>query len=125
MLSRSNTTRRGESRASARAIGSQLSVATPARLSVSASSVASNDCKREVSVALCSQILEPSNRKVGSWDSHAASLKSPVARQLAIDRLPQQIGERELGVLAAPVGQVALNQLPKPTPASNSVISIL
>jgi hypothetical protein len=63
----SSTMRRGEAMASALAINSRLSAASPARFSSCVSTSVSNDCKREVNAAPRSQILrEPISRKVGS-----------------------------------------------------------
>ena len=86
-LSISSTTRRGESMASALAINSRLSAASPARFSACVSTSVSKDCKREVKAAPRSQIFrEPMSRKVGSWESRAASLTSSYpANRLYID----------------------------------------
>jgi hypothetical protein len=63
----SSTTRRIESMASALAINSRLSTASPARFSSCVSTSVSNDCKREVNAAPRSHIFsEPINRKAGS-----------------------------------------------------------
>ena len=43
-----------------------------------------------------------------------------VARQPAVYRLPHEVGQRQLGVLSAHVGQVPFNKLPKPKRSSNS-----
>src|ERR1022692_968262 len=108
----SSTTRRGEATASAFAINSRLSAPRPARLSACVSNSVSNDCKREVNAAPRSQILlEPMSRKVGSWERRSASLTSSYPRQAAVYRLPQQVGQRQLGVLApARIGQVPLHE---------------
>jgi hypothetical protein len=53
--------------ASALAINSRLSAATPARLPASVSSSVSNDCKREFNAApRWGSLLEPISRKVGT-----------------------------------------------------------
>jgi hypothetical protein len=85
--SMSSTMRRGESIASTLATNSRLSAASPARLSARVSTSVSKDCKREVNAAPRSQIFrEPMSRKVGSWESRAASLTSSYpANRLYID----------------------------------------
>jgi hypothetical protein len=69
------------------ATNSRLSAASPARLSACVSTSVSQDCKREVKAAPRSQIFrEPMSRKVGSWESRAASLTSSYpANRLYID----------------------------------------
>jgi hypothetical protein len=80
--------------AAALVINSRLSAARLVRFSSRVSTSVSNDCKREVNAAARSQILcEPENRLL----REALGVVSIfVAPQAAIDRLPQQIGQRQL-----------------------------
>src|SRR5208282_5115227 len=108
----SSTTRRIESMASALAINSRLSAASPARFSSCVSTPVSNDCKREVNAAPRSQYLLRTDQPEGRI------LREPlgvvhilVPRQAAVDRLPHQVGQRQLGVLApARIVQVPLHE---------------
>ena len=87
--------------ASALATNSRLSAASPARFSSCVSTSVSNDCKREVNAAPRSQIFrEPMSRKVGSWERRCGVVDILIPRQAAVDRLPQQVGQRQLDILA-------------------------
>ena len=108
----SSTTRRGEATASAFAINSRSSAARPARFSSCVSSSVSNDCKRDVKAALRSQILpEPMSRKVGILGEAVGVVDIFIPGQSAVHRLPQQVDQRQLGILApAGIAQVPLRR---------------
>ena len=77
MLSRSSTTRCGESMASTRAISSQLSVASPATFLSWVNNSVSKECTRDVRAVPRSQIVsELISRKVGSWARGSARCHS-------------------------------------------------
>src|SRR6266851_4858550 len=108
----SSTTRRRESMASALAINSRLSAARPVRFSSCVNTSVSNDCKREVNAAPRSHIfLEPMSRKVGSWERRSASLTSSYPAKRLYIRLPQQVGQGQLEILAPEgIGQVPFHE---------------
>jgi hypothetical protein len=74
----SRTVRHPESSVSAFAINARLRPASPAKFASSASISVSKLCNREVRAAPRFQIFsELMSRKVGSWESLSASLRSP------------------------------------------------
>src|SRR5208283_5483158 len=86
---------------SALPINSRLSAASPARFSSCASTSVSNDCKREVKAAPRSQIFsEPSQPKGRILRESLGVVHILIPRQSAVYRLPHQVGQRQLGVLA-------------------------
>jgi hypothetical protein len=102
-------------------VNSRLSVASPARFASCVSTSVSNDCKREVNAAPSQTLREPMSRKVGSRESRAASLTSSYPAKRPVYRLPQQIGQRQLHVLApARIGQVPFHECAQAQSSSSS-----
>ena len=101
---------------SALAIKSRLIRARPARFSRCVSSSVSNDCKREVNAAPRSKTFsEPMSRKAGLREPLGV-VDILIARQSAAYRLPHEVGQRQLRVLCAPVGQVPFDEFAETEP---------
>jgi hypothetical protein len=89
-----------------------LSAASPARFSSCVSTSVSNDCKREVKVAPPLPDLpradQPEGRILGKARGVVHIL---IPGQAAVDRLPQQVGQRQLDILAPPgIAQVPVHE---------------
>lgn len=111
----SSTIRSDRSHVSARPITSRFTAISPTRFSSRVSNSVSNQWSVEVNAALRSHRFgEPIRRNVGSVESLRV-VEVFVARQAAVDRLPQEIRQRKLGVQsAAGVAQVFGDDRPQP-----------
>ena len=89
-------------------ITSRFTAISPTRFSSRVSSSVSNQCSVEVRAALRSHRFgDPIRRNVGSVERRGRVVEVFVARQAAVDRLPQEIRQRELRVQSvAGVAQV-------------------